>query len=98
MGTFLESIKTKLLDVFNAVMNTLESGSEIVGILDGITFDETSQIYQFFSTFRYLLGDVLNLALTTVLILGVSFLLFKLFKVAVNGILSFIPTLNIKLP
>jgi len=98
MGTFLESIKTKLLDVFNAVMNTLESGSEIVGILDGITFDETSQIYQFFSTFRYLLGDVLYLALTTVLILGVSFLLFKLFKVAVNGILSFIPTLNIKLP
>lgn len=98
MLEFINGIKDKFLSLIDVLLNIVSSGDNIVEILDDVTFDGTSQIYQFFSTFRYVLGDPMYLVLTTLLILGVSLLLFKMLKIGTNAILSFIPGFNIKLP
>ena len=98
MVAFINGLKDTLLSLLTLIENVINSGENIIDILDDVTFDSTSQIYQFFSTFRYLLGDPMYLVLTSILILGVSFLLFKLMKQGVNMILSFIPGFSIRLP
>lgn len=98
MLNFINTLKDRLLEFVNILLNIVDSSDQIRGIIDDVTFDGTSQIYQFFSTFRYVLGDVLYLSLTSILILGVSFLLFKMLKIGTNAILSFVPGFNIKLP
>lgn len=98
MLEFINGIKDKILALIEVLLNIIGAGDNIIEILDGITFDGTSQIYQFFSTFRYILGDPMYLVLTSMLILGVSLLLFKMLKIGTNAILSFIPGFNIRLP
>lgn len=98
MIEFIEKIKDKLLELIEVLVNIVSSGDEVIEVLDNVTFDGTTQIYQFFSTFRYVVGDPLYLVLTSILVFGVSFMLFKLMKKGINGLLSFIPAFNIKLP
>jgi len=98
MLDFINLLKDRLLEFVNILLNIVDSSDQLREVIDGVTFDGTSQIYQFFSTFRYVLGDVLYLVLTSILILGVSLLLFKMLKIGTNAILSFIPGFNIKLP
>ena len=98
MLEFINGFKDKVLELIDILSNIISSGDNIVEILNGVTFDGTTKIYQFFSTFRYVLGDPLYLVLTSILILGVSLLLFKILKIGTNAVLSFIPGFNIKLP
>lgn len=98
MIEFIGNIKNKLLELGEVLVNIVSSGDKVIEVMDGVTFDGTTQIYQFFSTFRYVLGDPLYLVLTSILVFGVSFMLFKLMKKGINGLLSFIPGFNIKLP
>ena len=103
MNDFIQQLKpivSDFTDISTGFIDPVDINPavKICEILDNVTFDMSSQIYQFFSTFRYLLGDPLYIALTTLVILGVSLFLFKLLKLGINGILSFIPGFNIKLP
>ena len=78
MLDFITNIGTKLSDVITAILSSINAGEDIITKLDSITFDNTTQVYEFFSTFRYVIGDPAYLMLTSLIILGMSFVLFKL--------------------
>ena len=98
MIDFISSLASKITDVVTGILSSISAGENIIEKLDAITFDSTTQIYQFFSTFRYVVGDEAYIMLTSLIILGMSFVLLKLLKAGVNGILSFIPGFSIRLP
>ena len=98
MWEFISGIGSKITDVIAGILSSINAGEDIIERLDAITFDSTTQIYQFFSTFRYVVGDEAYIMLTSLIILGMSFVLFKLLKAGVNGVLSFIPGFSIRLP
>lgn len=98
MLDFLEKISSSVQEFVTVLVGLLDSGDAIVDGLNELTFDSTNAIYSFFSTLRYVTGDVIYLAITSFIIAGMTFVLFKLFKSGVNFLLGMIPFVNFKLP
>lgn len=84
----MDNIFSKIAEIYSLCCEYLYT---LIQTLDGITFDETTEIYQFFGVIRYYAGDVLYLCITSILSLGALFLLYKLFSKVINTIISLIP-------
>lgn len=98
MLDFLDIISNTIIDIVNTIVALVTSVQNLNNKIAELTFDSTNAIYSFFSTLRYVTGDVIYLTMTSIVILGMTFVLVKISKTGVNFVLGFIPGFNIKLP
>ena len=98
MLEFLNEISSKIEDLVDTLVSAISSAQNLHNQISALTFDSTNPIYSFFSTLRYVTGDVIYLTITSIIILGMTFVLFKMLKAGVNFVLGFIPFVNFKLP
>ncbi len=94
----LEFLSSAIEDLVDTLVIAISSTQNLYDQISALTFDSANPIYSFFSTLRYVTGDVIYITITSIIILGMTFVLIKLLKSGVNFILSFIPGVNIKLP
>lgn len=98
-----------MLEIFNNVKDTvselieilttmINSCSSLILTIDSITFDSTNLIYSFFSTLRYVIGDVLYTTITGLIIIGMTFMLYQFIKRIINFVLGFVPFINVRIP
>lgn len=98
MLELLEKISSYIENLVDTLVNTISSAQNLHNQISALTFDSTNPIYSFFGTLRYVTGDVIYLTITSIIILGMTFALFKMLKAGVNFVLGFIPFINFKLP
>ncbi len=98
MLEFLNEISSKIEDLVDTLVSAISSAQNLHNQISELIFDSANPIYSFFSTLRYVTGDVIYLTITSIIILGMTFVLFKMLKAGVNFVLGFIPFVNFKLP
>lgn len=94
----LEFLSSTIEDLVDTLVNTATSAQDLHTQISALTFDSANPIYSFFSTLRYVTGDVIYLTITSIIILGMTFMLVRLLKSGINFILGFIPLVSFRLP
>jgi len=87
----IQSAEPQLTTYYNSI-----SGLE--NQINGITFSSNNQLYQFFSTLRYLTGDIIYLTSFSIVSLFGSFYVFRLLKKFVGFVFGTILNRHISLP
>lgn len=87
----ISAVWSKFSEIFYLVYSYLDG---LVTNLDAVTFEADSLIYQFLGAIRFVVGDEIYFVTMTMLTIGASFLLYKLFKKAFNLIISLIPGIS----
>lgn len=94
MDTIISSagdLWNKITDIFYMVYSYLDT---LVQNLDAVTFTTDSTVSTWFGVIRYMVGDTVYMLLISIITIGASFLLYKLFKKAFNFIISIIPGIS----
>ena len=91
MTDFLTDIYNRILEIVNTVGGTMDS---LVTLLDDVQFNESSTVTKAMGMVRYFTESPLYLMITTLIQIGIGFILFKLIKIVVNTISSLIPGLK----
>jgi hypothetical protein len=86
--TSLGDLWQKITDIFYMVYGYL---STLADNIDSVSFTSDNTFVSWFGVLRYLVGDTVYMFLVTIITIGASFLLYKLFKKAFNFIIGFIP-------
>lgn len=91
MTDFITSIFSKINEIVTTVGSQLD---DLVTRLDDVQFDENFAITKFLGLIHYVLGDPMYQMFCTMILIGAGFLLWKLIKIVINTVSSFIPGLK----
>lgn len=89
--TSMGDLWNKLTDIFYMVYSYL---STLVENIDAVSFTTDSTVSTWFGVLRYIVGDTVYMCLISIITIGASFLLYKLFKKAFNFVISVIPGIS----
>lgn len=94
MLDWIIDIWNKLMEIVNQVGSTLDN---LVIQLDNVQFTEDIIISKWLGTIHYIVGTPLYIMITTLILIGAGFILWKLIKIVINAVSSLIPGLKGKI-